>query len=159
MNPALNAGSETGPGRASKKKPEEGGGDRYIAKQREQKRLKRQEEEARRLEAEAVRKQTVDLEAKIKPFDEGRKCLVLEFFASHFVRMAEKSNEFRSRGQSFMYLQQSENLLALLRELGHDGRKQVSDLEHDIFRLRENVNYPMYLKDYWNIRHSNITEQ
>ena len=110
------------------------------------------EEEAKKAKTGADKKHAIiDLKASIKVFDEARKSLVLEFFIGHFLRMAEKSNEFRNRGQSYMYLSQSENLVTLLEELGFDDKPNVREFKQEILRLRENVNYKLYLKDYWNI--------
>ena len=55
-----------------------------------------------RIEAEArkekkekeKKKRIVDLNAELKPFDEIRGKLVLEFFIDHFLKMAHRSNEF-----------------------------------------------------------------
>jgi hypothetical protein len=46
----------------------------------------------------------VDVNAVIRPFDESRKRLVLEFFIQHFVKMAEKSNLFRNYGQARYFI-------------------------------------------------------
>ena len=50
----------------------------------------------------------------MRPFDESRIYLVLEFFTSHFLEMAKKSNEYRNKGQSFLYMQAAKNLLRIL---------------------------------------------
>ena len=55
-------------------------------------------------------KDKIDLEEKMKPFDQQRKFLVLKFFMEHFLKMAEKSNEFRHSGQSYLYVQMSDIL-------------------------------------------------
>ena len=138
--------------KAEKKKNDKNGssGDRYQERMR---RLRENiEEEAKKTVSGADKKQNViDLQASIKGFDEARKSLILEFFIAHFLKMAEKSNEFRNRGQSYMYLIQSENLVTLLEELGFDDKPNVREFKHEILRLRENVNYALYRKDYWNI--------
>ena len=56
----------------------------------------------------------IDLNEKMRPFDESRIYLVLEFFTSHFIEMAKKSNEYRNKGQSFLYMQAAKNLLRIL---------------------------------------------
>ena len=53
----------------------------------------------------------INLEEKMKPFDAQRKYLVLKFFFSHFIQMAEKSNQFRHRGQSYLYVQMCDIIL------------------------------------------------
>jgi len=124
--------------------------DRYQARMR--KLRENIEEEAKKSAAEVDKKKNViDLQANIAVFDEARKSLVLEFFIAHFLKMAEKSNEFRNRGQSYMYLSQCENLVTLLKERGYEDKPSVREFEHEILRLRENVNYKLYIKDYWNI--------
>ena len=50
----------------------------------------------------------------MRPFDESRIYLVLEFFTSHFLEMAKKSNEYRNKGQSYLYMQTVKNLLRIL---------------------------------------------
>ena len=50
----------------------------------------------------------------MRPFDESRIYLVLEFFTSHFLEMAKKSNEYRNKGQSYLYMQTAKNLLRIL---------------------------------------------
>ena len=56
----------------------------------------------------------IDLEERMRPFDESRIYLVLEFFTSHFLEMAKKSNEYRNKGQSYLYMQTAKNLLRIL---------------------------------------------
>ena len=60
-------------------------------------------EEERRREEEGVPK--IDLTAKMQPFTNERKRLVLDFFMKHFLEMARKSNEFRNEGQAYLYTQ------------------------------------------------------
>ena len=62
----------------------------------------------------------------MRPFDESRIYLVLEFFTSHFLEMAKKSNEYRNKGQSYLYMQTAKNLLRIL-----DVRKRQSDSVSD----------------------------
>jgi hypothetical protein len=50
----------------------------------------------------------VDINADVRPFDESRKKLVLEFFIQHFIKMAEKSNIFRNYGQVGFYMKLQE---------------------------------------------------
>ena len=50
----------------------------------------------------------------MRSFDESRIYLVLEFFTSHFLEMAKKSNEYRNKGQSYLYMQAAKNLLRIL---------------------------------------------
>ena len=136
--------------RQREKKKLDSSGDRYQERMR---RLRENiEEEAKKTATEKdQKKDVVDLHAVIKAFDEARKSLVLEFFIGHFLKMAEKSNEFRNRGQSYMYILQSENLVTLLEELGFDDTPTVREFKQKILKLRENVNYKLYMKDYWNI--------
>ena len=56
-------------------------------------------------------KSDINLEEKMKPFDAQRKFLVLRFFLGHFITMAEKSNQFRHKGQSYLYVQMSDIIL------------------------------------------------
>ena len=56
-------------------------------------------------------KNDINLEEKMKPFDAQRKYLVLKFFFSHFIQMAEKSNQFRHKGQSYLYVQMCDIIL------------------------------------------------
>lgn len=78
---------------------------------RAQEEEKRAKDKAIMEEKELVEeKDKIDLEEKMKPFDQQRKFLVLKFFMEHFLKMAEKSNEFRHSGQSYLYVQMSDIL-------------------------------------------------
>ena len=56
----------------------------------------------------------ININERMRPFDESRIYLVLEFFTSHFLEMAKKSNEYRNKGQSYLYMQTAKNLLRIL---------------------------------------------
>ena len=64
----------------------------------------------------------IDINERMRPFDESRIYLVLEFFTAHFLEMAKKSNEYRNKGQSYLYMQTAKNLLRIL-----DVRKTYSE--------------------------------
>ena len=125
-------------------------GDRYQEHMRRQ-REDREAEERRATEEEGEQgKPAIDLTAELKRLDEPRLKLLLDFFTEHFLRMAERSVRFRALGQSYMYLRSAENLMALVEEMGYEaaeGREQA-------LRLREGVNYSLYIKDYWAISYS-----
>ena len=65
--------------------------------------------------------------------------------------MAKKSKEFRNPGQSYLYLVQSENLVTLMEDLGYGDKSTAREFNHEIEKLRENMNYHLYVRDYWNI--------
>ena len=60
----------------------------------------------------------------MKPFDTQRKYLVLKFFFSHFIQMAEKSNQFRHKGQSYLYVQMCDIIL-----------KRIEVMYFNVFKL------------------------
>jgi hypothetical protein len=64
--------------------------------------------QAKEREAKKKRRPVVDINADVRPFDESRKKLVLEFFIQHFIKMAEKSNVFRNYGQVGFYMKLQE---------------------------------------------------
>ena len=69
-------------------------------------------------------KSDINLEEKMKPFDTQRKYLVLKFFFSHFIQMAEKSNQFRHKGQSYLYVQMCDIIL-----------KRIEVMYFNVFKL------------------------
>ena len=93
---------------------------------------------------------------------------MLEFFTSHFLEMAKKSNEYRNKGQSYLYMQTAKNLLrildvinrwsdclsmmTILQDKSFGERQEIRDKKTEMAKLEENVNFQMYFKDYWNIR-------
>ena len=129
-----------------------------------QKRRERQAEEVKRRleEQDEGSKPLIDLMAEIKPFDEPRRKMLLEFFSDHFLKMAERSAKYRNHGQSYMYLRSAENLITLVKEMGYqckESQEQVIHLDFrfysisclQVMKLRASVNYPLYIKDYWMI--------
>jgi hypothetical protein len=129
---------------------EERGGDRYQVNMRRKQKM-REEEERRKQEEEVdkANKPMIDLTAEMKRLDEPRLKMVLEFFSDHFLKMAERSAKHRNHGQSYMYLRSAENLLSLLEELHYECRAA----REQVMKLREGVNYSLYIKDYWAISH------
>ena len=146
LNPELGGQEEAGEGR-----PQARRGDRYQEHMRRQ-RGDREAEERRTVEEEREQGKTpsIDLTAELKRLDEARLKLVLDFFTEHFLRMAERSVRFRALGQSYMYLRSAENLMALVEEMGFEA----AEGREGALRLREGVNYSLYVKDYWAISYS-----
>ena len=81
-------------------------------------------------------KSKIDLEMKVPKFSETRKKALLFFFIKHFINLAKKSNEFRAYGQSLMLVLQSQNMLALLEEMGYQETKEFGDYRIELERLR-----------------------
>ena len=61
--------------------------------------------------------------------------------------MAERSAKKKNYGQSYMYLRSAENLLTLVEDMNYE----CSQGRQVVMKLRENVNYSLYIKDYWAI--------
>jgi len=125
-------------------------GDRYQIKMREE----RRKHEEKVAEVKEIKNQSnkpiIDLDAELPKFDSDiRKKLILEFFIEHFLKMAEKSNVFRNHGQAMVYMQHSENLLALLSDVGYENNEHQAHL----YRLKQNSTGD-HIKDYWNISYS-----
>ena len=73
-----------------------------------------EEERAKKAEISSHEPPKIDINEKMRPFDESRVYLILEFFTSHFLEMAKKSNEYRNKGQSYLYMQAAKNCLKVL---------------------------------------------
>jgi hypothetical protein len=71
------------------------------------------------------------------PFDDSRGRLVLEYFISHFIAMAKKSNEFSCHGQSFMYIKHADNLMRLMKELKYYGTNAHMGYETELEQLKQ----------------------
>ena len=97
-----------------------------------QKRRERQAEEVKRRleEQDEGSKPLIDLMAEIKPFDEPRRKMLLEFFSDHFLKMAERSAKYRNHGQSYMYLRSAENLITLVKEMGYQCKESQEQVIH-----------------------------
>ena len=157
INPGLAGGQEEMP-ETIRKSDKEGGGDRRQEHLRRQRREKEEQDRRLREEERENDKPIIDLTAEVQRFDEPRLKLLLDFFAEHFLKMAERSAKHKTHGQSYMYLRSAENLTTLMEEMGyHCGalREQVilpapPYLEHlQVMKLRESVNYSLYIRDYW----------
>ncbi len=76
--------------------------------------LRRREEERRRPSYQSANSGAnfgdnsgdIDMNLTVREFEPSRGRLVLEFFASHFIALARKSNEFRADGQCRMFMGQ-----------------------------------------------------
>ena len=77
-------------------------------------REKYEEEKSKKTSTGSTEAPRIDISKKMRPFDESRIYLILEFFTSHFIEMAKKSNEYRNKGQSYFYMQAAKNLLKVL---------------------------------------------
>ena len=77
-------------------------------------REKYEEERDRKTVSGSSEAPRIDINERMRPFDESRIYLVLEFFTAHFLEMAKKSNEYRNKGQSYLYMQTAKNLLRIL---------------------------------------------
>ena len=62
-------------------------------------------------------------------------------------RMAERSSKKKNYGQSYMYLRSAENLITLVEDMNYE----CSEARQVVMKLRERVNYSLYIKDYWAI--------
>ena len=82
-------------------------------------------------------KSDINLEEKMKPFDTQRKYLVLKFFFSHFIQMAEKSNQFRHKGQSYLYVQMCDIIL-----------KRIEVMYFNVFNLSANFHCLFHLHNF-----------
>ena len=112
----------------------------------------------RKMEAEAAAKRALvehdteeklDMNFSVKRFDDTRGRLVIEFFVSHFLLLAKKSNENRAYGQGLMYLLQVENLLRLLNELKLHGSASHMEFQTELEQLKQVGRGDM--RDYWNL--------
>ena len=83
---------------------------------------KYEQEKSKKTSTGSTEAPRIDKDKKMRPFDESRIYLILEFFTSHFIEMAKKSNEYRNKGQSYLYMQTAKNLLRIL-----DVRKTYSE--------------------------------
>eukprot|EP00095_Tigriopus_kingsejongensis_P004579 maker-scaffold462_size163801-snap-gene-0.53 protein:Tk04579 transcript:maker-scaffold462_size163801-snap-gene-0.53-mRNA-1 annotation:"hypothetical protein AaeL_AAEL009477" len=73
---------------------------------------------------------------QLKNFDSLRGGLVLGFFLEHFIKMAEKSNQYRCYGQGLMYLMHCENLVRLIKELNCHAANE-SEIREKIEQLKQ----------------------
>jgi len=137
-------------GKWDKGKGKQPAGDRHQAKMRAFR--EKIEAEAKKAKKENERrKKVIDFNAEVKPFDEIRAKLILEFFIAHFLKMASKSNEFRNSGQGLMFVLQAENLMAILKDIGFDETLQTQEFRQDIFRLKEVSRFS--IREYWSINY------
>ena len=72
---------------------------------------------------------------------------VLDVLDLSLSRMAERSAKKKNYGQSYMYLRSAENLITLIEDMNYE----CSQGRQVVMKLRENVNYSLYIKDYWAI--------
>ena len=73
----------------------------------------------------------------IDRFDENRGRLILEFFISHFITLAKKSNEFSSFGQSLLYVKHADNLMKLMQEMGYYGANNHMGFQTELEQLKQ----------------------
>ena len=73
-----------------------------------------EEEKAKKAHINTHDAPKIDIGERMRPFNEIRVYLILEFFISHFLEMAKKSNEYRNKGQSYLYMQAAKNCLRVL---------------------------------------------
>ena len=64
--------------------------------------------------------------------------------------MAERCAKKKNYGLSYMYLRSAENLLTLVEEMNYE----CSQARQLVMKLKESVNYSLYIKDYWAISYS-----
>ena len=65
-------------------------------------------------------------------------------------RMAERCAKKKNYGLSYMYLRSAENLLTLVEEMNFE----CSQARQLVMKLKESVNFSLYIKDYWAISYS-----
>ena len=85
---------------------------------------------------------------KINKMDDARKKMILEFFIQHFIEMAKKSNEYRSYGQSLMYLMQAENMVQVVKEMGYEGSNLIVESDAQLQHMRD-ISHPSSIQQYW----------
>ena len=145
LNPGLGGGQEEQQERRQPGRKEDG--DRYQVHMRRQREEREAEEKRTKEEEREQGKPLVDLTAEMKRIDEPRLKLLLDFFIEHFIHMSEKSSKFKNHGQGYMYLRSAENLITLVEEMNY----HCGEHRQQVIKLRENVNYSLYIKDYWAI--------
>ena len=64
--------------------------------------------------------------------------------------MAERCAKKKNFGLSYMYLRSAENLLTLVEEMNYE----CSQARQLVMKLKESVNFSLYIKDYWAISYS-----
>ena len=64
--------------------------------------------------------------------------------------MAERCAKKKNYGLSYMYLRSAENLLTLVEEMNFE----CSQARQLVMKLKESVNFSLYIKDYWAISYS-----
>ena len=114
-----------------------------------QKRLEEKEAAFRARQEQSGDNETIDMKLKVDRFDGARGRLVIEYFITHFVALAKKSNEFRAYGQGRAYRLQAENLMRLLKDLNLEGTQKHLVLRTEIEQLKQVSRGDS--RDYWNI--------
>ena len=64
--------------------------------------------------------------------------------------MAERCAKKKNFGLSYMYLRSAENLLTLVEEMNYE----CSQARQLVMKLKESINFSLYIKDYWAISYS-----
>ena len=64
--------------------------------------------------------------------------------------MAERCAKKKNFGLSYMYLRSAENLLTLVEEMNYE----CSQARQVVMKLKESINFSLYIKDYWAISYS-----